>query len=161
MGSFDLAMKLPGDTLRYTLADALIRAELPSSPIATFAGVPRLGQRKLDAADFEPKAGSRPSERTLQALKEARSIALAAIFMSAVGECVVRTDPLGSFALLGTSVGSTEESARVKALITPLSACIPADKKLSLDTSVVRGIVALNYYRLAKASRPVEAGASQ
>ena len=73
------------------------------------------------------------------------------MFMSAFGECVVRTDPSGSHALLMTQVVSPEETAALKAVVPAFSSCVPAQRTLSFDKTVIRGAVALNYYRLAKA----------
>ena len=145
-------LRLPGDTLRYALADALVRKELSGSPMTDFSAVPPLPRAKLNEEHFQPRRGTRASARMLKELAEARSNTTVAIFMAAFGECVARAAPLDSHKLLMTNVNSAEESARFEALSGAFERCRPAELGQSVSDLIVRGAVALSYYRLARAA---------
>ena len=148
-----LQLRLPADTMRYTLADALVRAEFGSAPVADFSRVAPLKIPTLMEVRYLPAPGQKLSKTQLRQLQEARSTEQGRIFMIAYGECVVRTDPLGSHRLLATEVGSPEETGRFKALEGALGGCLGPARKLSMNKIVLRGTIASNYYRLATAAR--------
>lgn len=157
-----LSAAFPGDTMRYTLADALVRLEFPTSAVASFSHAPRLAHRFWDPSLYQPNAVNRVGKRNLEG--QARNLAEAkmATFMSGFGECVVRSDPVGSHGLLMTKVTSAEETAQINRLRPALAGCIPKQMELPLTKASIRGSIALNYYRLAMAARDaVTRGVSQ
>ena len=100
----------------------------------------------------------------LEELAEDRRQREVAIYLSYFGECVVRADPGNSKALLAASPDSRDEGIAIAALGKSLSGCLEAGRTLELNKTNLRGTVALNYYRLAKAaqsSAPVVAGSPQ
>lgn len=146
-------MRLPGDTMRYTLADALVRAQLPATPMTDLDRVARLELAIFNEADFQPKPGSRPSKKRLAELEQARNARLGANFLAAYSECVVRTDPAGSRALLAAHPVTPEEQASFRTLQPALGGCLPDGRTLSFGKGALRGAIAYSYYRLAKAPR--------
>jgi hypothetical protein len=151
-------MRLPGDTMRYTLADALVRSQLPTTPMSDLDRVARLELARFNEADFQPKPGSRPSKKRLGQLEQARNARLGANFLSAYSECVVRTDPAGSRELLAAHPVTLEEQASFRKLQPALGGCLPGGRTLSFGKGALRGAIAYSYYRLAKAPRlPVAA----
>jgi len=147
----DFEVTFPGDTIRYAFADALVRSEMAGSTITGFADVPRFPTRLYDASTYEPKAGKVASKREMETLATRKASRQVAIFMSAFGECVVRSSPAGSHALLMTRMTSAEEAREIGKLNAVLAGCIPNQKTISLNKTNVRGSIAMNYYRLAKA----------
>ena len=145
-----LGAYFPAGSVRYTLAEALVAAEF-GSPVPSFSNVPPLPPRRVDPADFQPQQGQRPSKRRSQRLEQSRTQATVAAFMDSYGECVVRSDPVGSHRLLMTEVTTPEESSEFGKLKPALAACIPNQQKMAFNKAAIRGAIALNYYRLAKA----------
>ena len=68
-------------------------------------------------------------------------------------ECVARADPDHVLDLVLTEPGSDAEKKAFAALQPPLRSCVPRDRTISLDSLQLRGVLAMNLYRLAKAPR--------
>lgn len=147
----DLAMTLPGDTMRYALADALVRTQFANDVSSRFASSAPLHHGTFDEAAYAPEPGQRLKPNELRDLAAAKAAQKGALYMSAFGECVVRTAPAAAHALLMTEVESDPEPARFKALSPAFGGCMRAGQSLSIDKGVLRGSIAMNYYRLAKA----------
>ena len=77
--------------------------------------------------------------------------------MSAVGECVVRAAPDVSTRLVRSDIASDAESAAVEALKPALSGCLTAGQTFVFSPEMLRGAVALNYYRLANRAQVAKA----
>ena len=152
-GFYDLKMKLPGDLLRYALAGPLVRRAFGLVPISEFKSVPPLKHQTYDEAEYSKLAKSETAEE-IEKLKMTRR---GAIFLSAFGECVVRTDPVNSFGLVVSESGGVEDKTRMAALLPTLGACLPAGKQLSFERFQIRGTIANNYFRLASAARAIGA----
>ena len=73
-------------------------------------------------------------------------------YLSRYGECVVRADPAGSRALLAAKPETPEEASRFAALRLALATCLPEGHTLEFGKLALRGTIAVNYYRLAKAA---------
>jgi hypothetical protein len=147
-------MKFGGDLYRYALADALVARELAGAPSPDLAAVPRLEHRDPGEAPSEKtKSGKRlAKEKYQEALKDYQQSASFS-YISRYGECVVRVAPAGAKALLLTVPDSAEENARFRELGTALSTCLPPGETLRFGRVVLRGTIAINYYRLAHAAR--------
>ncbi|MDQ3246750.1 MAG: hypothetical protein M3Q52_07665 [Pseudomonadota bacterium] len=156
--SSHVMMTLPGHTMRYALADALVGLELKADVRTSFAAVPPLRHGTIAEADIRPPAGKRLSRDELRTWEKSLAGLRGAIFMSALGECVVRTDPAASHALLMTEVESADERTWFKTLSPALAGCTKAGETIALNPTVVRGTIAMNYYRLAKAAVPAGQG---
>jgi len=134
---------------RYALAEALLhRAYDDAMPagVATAeplkhpaipAGAPLPVRWRGDAAGWQEQV----------ALSQAYA------YVSAFGECLVRTAPDRAWALLKTEVVSKGEQAALEALAPAMSGCVSKGQQVELNKFNVRGSIALNFYRLAMTTR--------
>jgi len=150
-------MRFPADTMRYALAEALVRYRLPKIPLQNLEAIPPLAHPapiQADPGTLQDIAG-RPL--TAAELADIREVAVATPYLSRLGECVVRFNPAASYALLMTDADSTAEDTAIESIKGALANCIDAGRALKLNKMTVRGTVALNYFRLAKAPRSAPA----
>ncbi len=144
-------MRFPGDTMRYALANALVRKEFSrGAPLALQDAGP-IEQPIFVEADYLPKPGKRASKA--KELEEARARRIRDIFLTQFGECVVRADSAKSRQLLVTEPDSDEEGKIFSALSAPFSQCLTEGRSLTFNKTTLRGTIAINYYRLAHAPR--------
>ncbi|HEY6663181.1 MAG TPA: hypothetical protein VIZ66_09675 [Sphingomicrobium sp.] len=73
------------------------------------------------------------------------------IAMSRLGECVVRAAPDASTKLIRTDIAGPAESAAFDHLKPAVSSCLSAGQTIEFSPEMLRGAIALNVYRLAKA----------
>ena len=146
-------MKFGGDLYRYALAEALIRHDFPEPSLVKTDRIAKLTH--LSAPTSPPDvSGYKKSkaEKYLAAYRSSRVIAT----LSQYGECVVRLAPVESHALIMTEADTDGESAAFAKLQPALGGCLASDSTLRFGKSVLRGSIAINYYRLAyAASQPV------
>jgi len=149
-------MRFSGDLFRYALADALVARELRSSPIPVLDNVPPLER----AAEPDPpaplpanagKAERRRYEKNIKDFNEDQAFRA----LAALGECVVRLNPADAKALLLTMPETDAEAAGFGTLTPTVAQCLPEGRTISLGKLVLRGTIAVNYYRLAHGARPV------
>jgi hypothetical protein len=157
-GNLPGRMQMPGDTMRYALADSLIRRELLSgSPLGDVSGIAPLAHPVVDA-DAIMKSPVAVGGKDGQLERERRlAVAQAVTAMSQLGECVVRRSPTQALQLFRTNVGSAEETTAFSALNPAISACVPAGSTVELTKASLRGTIGVNYYRLANAPRSATA----
>lgn len=148
-------MTFPGDTMRYTLAEALIRREFPGGPPPSLKTAGPIVQPTFDETEYVPPPGKKLKKKELDELAEMRSTRLGQVYLAAYGECVVRADTGNSHAVLMAEPGSTAESSAFRNLLPVFSACLTAGQTLSFGKAVLRGTIAMNLYRLAHAPRIV------
>ncbi|WP_294120240.1 hypothetical protein [Sphingomonas sp.] len=150
--SFGSEMRFPGDTMRYALADALVRREFAgASPSLKDAGP--IVQPVLDESEYAPRPGRKAKQSELKELAENRQKRVATIYVAHFGECVVRADPANSYALLMSDAETPKEDVALKGLMPAFDGCLAAGQDLSFNKSTLRGTIAMNYYRLAHAPR--------
>lgn len=80
-------------------------------------------------------------------------------WLSRYGECVVRQDPVNSRYWLLTPPNIPEEASRIKALQPAFGACL-SNGTMKFNRIMMRGTVAVNYYRLAMATVVQGAGSN-
>ncbi len=73
-------------------------------------------------------------------------------YLSRYGECVVRNDAANARLLLLSKEGAADESSAFAALQPTLAHCLPPNQTLRFSRIQLRGLIALNYVRLALAS---------
>ena len=147
-----LRVRFVGDQYRYALADALVRLELAARPASVLAGVPALSHREaVEPSRLSPKGTQLKPAQYAAALKSYEA-ARAFNFLSRYGECVVRVNPAAVRALLLARPETAEERAGFNALATPFGTCLTEGQTLSFGKLALRGTLAVNYYRLAKAA---------
>ena len=154
-----MSVRFQHDQYRYALADALVRAELAAAPAPQLEGIAPLEHRPAgeQPSNLSPKGKPLKPEAYEAALRSYEE-AKAYHFFSRYGECVVRLNPTGARALLLTTPATAEETAQFGALREALGICMPEGATVAFGKAVLRGTIAINYYRLAKAaetSRPV------
>lgn len=151
----DVEMKFPVDSMRYALADALVRNEFAAGPAPSIKDAAPLEQPKLREEDYQPEPGKKLRKGELEKLQEARQKQMALIYLSGFGECVVKADPANSYALLMADPGAPQEGAAFKAMMPAFGSCLTAGQSLSFNKTILRGTIAMNYYRLAHAPKVV------
>lgn len=149
-------MKFPLDLYGYALADALVGRELAAMPIPDLSGVPRLKRSALPEPPVAlpvdaPKSDKARHDEALEEFNAASSMEA----LSKYGECVVRNNPVGAKALLLTRPETPAEFSSFSALGTALAQCLPSGITVSFGKVVLRGTIAVNFYRLVQAARPV------
>ena len=151
-------MRFPKDTLRYALADALVNADFAAHGDVSFANRLPLAQPEIISPEDEAKAiAAARRQRQRDEIKNGVETSNALAWLSRYGECIARQDPVNARYWLLTPPETPEETSRINALRPAFGACL--DKgTVKLTRSVVRGIVAVNYYRLAMATIIPSAG---
>lgn len=145
-------MRFTGDLYRYALADALVNRELAALPPPNVQSVPSLDHHDPGAPpQATDSRGRKLGRRKLEMARRDYDRAAAYAFLSRYGECIVRADAAGAKALLLTEPDSGEESTRFGALGPVMSRCLPEGQTLRFGKVALRGSVAINYYRLARA----------
>lgn len=143
-------MRLPGDTMAYLLAEALFRSEMASlPPLSNLNRIPSLEHPVVDERAFVPPPRAR--KRELEDLAKRRANEIGRIYLSKFGECIVRANPSGSFKLLNSPVTTPAEDAAFAALAGTLKSCLLDEHTVAFNKTVLRGAIAYNYYRLARA----------
>lgn len=152
-GVLGVEMRMPGDTFRFALADALFSLDLRGSvPVDVKSAAP-LQHRVFDENEFKPKPGKTFSKRRAEKAREDRDNSLASAFLATFGECVVRSDSNSAHALLMTVPSSPEEREAFTALKPAFGGCLTNGGRFKVDRMMMRGAVAHNYYRLALAPK--------
>ena len=152
-------MSFEGDLFRYALADALVSRELASVPAPDLSAVAKLDHRMPGAKPEQVSAsGKKMSRRKYDAAMKDYGEAVAFSYLSFYGECVVRTAPSTARALLLTVPDSPEEKERFDALRPAFAECLSEGTSLRFGRTALRGTIAINYYRLAKAATGAPAG---
>ena len=161
-GGEGVQMSFAGDLYRYALADALVNRELVAFQSSDFSAVPPLEHRDPGEAPSLTDAKGRkvPRKKHEEAVKGHRED-VAFFYLSRYGECVVRSAPAYSKALLMTAPDSTEETAQFGSLRSALSRCLPAGETLRFGRVALRGTIAINYFRLASAFRAAPTGTAE
>lgn len=146
-------MSFAGDLYRYALADALVDRELAALDVPDISAVAKLDHRDPGQPP-QPVApnGRRLSKKKYEAAVLRHKVASSYYYLSRYGECVVRNASRDARALLLTVPDSDEETTRFAALQPALGACLPEGTTLSFGRVALRGSIAINYYRLARAS---------
>lgn len=148
-----IAMTFPTDMMRYTLAEALVRREFAAGPVSSIKDAAALEEPTLDEAKYQPKPGKKLNKAKLERLQESRSKRVALIYLAKFGECVVRQESIQSHALLMAQSATVEETRAFNALMPAFGNCLAPGETLKFNKTVLRGTIAMNYYRLANAPR--------
>ena len=145
-------MRFPYDSYRYVLADALVNAEFSGHGEASFADRLPLAQPALSVPSEEAKALAEvKGERRRKEMTETIAKAHALAAMARYGECVVRQDPESARYWILTPADTPEETSRIKVLQPAFELCL-GEGTVRFSRSMMRGTVAVNYYRLARAT---------
>ena len=156
-------MKFPLDTMRYALADALVRREFSAGSPPSIKDAAPLEQPEFDESKYQLEPGKKPKKGQLEKLEKNRDKRIALIFLNDFGECVARANPGKSHELLIAQPDTPGEGAAFNALMPEFASCLSTGQQLKFNRATLRGTIALNYYRLAHAPRVAAspAGASK
>ena len=149
-------MRAKATQMRYGLAEALALVDLKQIP-ASFDGVGPLEHRPFVDRPMPADVAANPAR--LAGWKAFAEAATAYAALSPFGECVARADTGGSAALLRTRLDSDAEQAAIAAMGPALSGCLAKGQKIAINRFNLRGTVAVNLYRLARAPRVAVIGA--
>jgi hypothetical protein len=157
----NVQMRFTGDLYRYALADALVNRELAGWTVPDLAPVPHLAHRDPGEPPARVTAkGRRIGKRNYAAALDAYEREVGYAYLSRYGECIVRSDPKGTKALLLTGPDAPAETAAFNALRPAFQACLTEGRTLRFGRVALRGSVAINFYRLAHTARAAAAGRS-
>lgn len=151
-----LQVRFSGDLVYYALADTLVSTDFRDAPARDVKTAKALQHRLFEGSMYKPKSGKKLRARKAEELETKRGVALASYHLSRFGECVVRADPVKSRALLLTTPSAEAEASLLTALTPTFGVCHEAGRPVESDPMMLRGAVAVNYYRLAYAPRVAE-----
>jgi hypothetical protein len=147
----EVGLSLSGDTMRFALAEALLRDEIGGIDPARLSQAAELQIPLLSNADYEPKSGRQYRSDELKALDENRQRDQTTLIKYRFGDCAVRSNPQGARVLLQTAANSGAEAAAIQAIMPALGGCLEKGAQIKLNRSVLRGALAFSYYSLAHA----------
>jgi hypothetical protein len=146
-------LKFGGDHFRYALADALVNTRIANDPVTSFADrLPLAHIAKPDNAALEASLATAHGKAQREELQKTYDRQLATSWLSRYGECVVRQEPTKARYWLLTPPDSPEEISRINDLRPAFADCL-AEGTMKFNRTTMRGAVAINYYRLAMATR--------
>jgi hypothetical protein len=147
-------LKIPGgDFVRYGLAEALIRREYSNGLPADIRLAAPLKHPPINESDYQAKPGKQLSAKEIANLQDQRIRDVGARLLSIYGECVARADPAASLRLVLAKSDSGDEAQDFAAMSSILSSCRSKAQTLTFSKAALRGTIAMNLYRLAKAPR--------
>ena len=153
--------KFTGDSYRYALADALVNADFRDSGPTNFADrLPTAHMLPPTQAQLKTVLSETKSRRKQEELKAGFHKDNVIASLSRYGECVVREDPVAARYWLLTKPDVPEEISRISALRPAFSDCL-VGATITFTKDIMRGVVAINYHRLAMATPQPSAGTSK
>lgn len=156
-----IEMRFPGDSIRYGLADALFAKELAGTSPRDMSGAAPLQHAVVDDSKYQPELGRKLSKGKLEEAERAKAVAAGSASLSRFGECVVRRDAVNSHALLAAKPSSPEESKAFISLQPTFARCLTVGQTFKTNKMMMRGTLAVNYYRLAFAPPISNAGTAE
>jgi len=148
------------DLLRFALAEALVRADLKSDKSTNFSDRAPLSHYQVETKDALAVRLRLTEKKQIPMLEKAFEQQLAMMWLAYYGECVVRRDPMKVRDWLFSKSGSAAEDQAIQNIAESLSACLTDGQKLNFKRNVLKGAMAVNYYRLAMAKPITPAGAA-
>jgi len=146
------ALQFGGDQYRYALANALVAAEFKEKGESDFANrLPLAHLRIPDKVALESTLAKTKSKRRRKEIQNEFDNDATIAALSKYGECIVRNDPERSRLWLLTSPDGPEETSRINDLRPSFSQCLVGGTA-KFSRSTMRGVVAINYFRLAHAT---------
>ena len=142
------------DLARYGLAEVLVSREFRTSIPAGLAAVPALAQSNEEFDEVAFKRSARYQKFGPKSLTQARAEVASYQFLSRFGECVVRRNPQAARRLILAEPASSEEALAMAGVRPQLGTCIIEGQKLGMNLKMLRGSLAYNFYRLARAAVP-------
>lgn len=142
----------------YLFADALVKMDLQRLDPNALRSAAHLPEIVVDPSTF--KASSQ-SQADLAKREQAIATAQNDVALLKYGECVLRSDPIGARSVLEAKVNSKEEGSALNALMPAFRSCLNQGQQFKASRLILRGILAVNYYRLAHAPRQAQQAPSR
>ncbi len=155
-GSRTSGVRYSGDNFRYMLGEALVRKHFSAAAAPSFAAVPPLQRRPIDAPVVDAPSSEAQLLRSLRHREdESAEYAERRAFdlLSRLGECVARLAPEDTRLLALTVPDTPGETAALASLRPAIAACIPPATTIRLRPAHVRGAALMNYFQLARAAQ--------
>ncbi len=147
-----IAFRLQPGLYRSALSEELVAAELKNAPITDMSGrAPLQHWLPENQASYDQRLASASGGGKRARIEAKHNAESAKIWLAVYGECVVRKNPSGAWDWVVSKAGSREESAAISRLNPSFGDCLTSGKTLNFAKEVLRGSIAINYYRLAKA----------
>lgn len=149
---FRVAVVMSGEPLRNALAEELVAVDHKDDKTASFANRAALTHRDPPAAEVRDRVlAATSSTSARERLRKDYDVQLGLAWLSRYGECVVRKNPGSARTWLLAAEGSPADSRAMQEVQPALGACLRAGDQLKFSKEVLRGTLAVNYYRLAHA----------
>ncbi|MFM5916777.1 MAG: hypothetical protein ACKOOL_04490 [Novosphingobium sp.] len=149
---FRVAVTMSGEPLRFALAEQLVAADFKDKPAAGLSQSAALTHRDPPNAEARDRLlASLSNKARRERVRSEYEAQLGLAWLSRYGECVVRSDPASSQAWIVAAEGSPAGDAALQALQPALGTCLRAGDQLKFSKEVLRGTLAVNYFRLAHA----------
>ena len=140
------------DVYRYAMAEALYAADYGNAGPQMFDTVPLKPPPETEPLNEAPLAAK---PKLLQAAREAHDQAVAERYLLIVADCITRTAPAETKALIMAPAQTSSETAAVAGLQPFLMQCLPEGQTVRLNRPKLRGVLALAAYRLSDAVAPI------
>lgn len=152
VGGAGKQLSFGGDLFRYALADALVNVDFTTQDPTDFSNklplAPLPRTTDTEAAALIAKESSPRRRAKLEAgLAKVQGFEWVANY----GECIARHNPSASRLWLLTKPDGPEEISRINVMRPSFAACMSAGTQ-SFNKFILRGAVAISYYRLAMAT---------
>lgn len=140
--------------VQYIVAEALVKTDLATFDPATIRSAGPLQPLQASQDDFvQMYKAAHHGGLDQHQIDELLATAQNNIALLGFGECVVRAKPQEAKQLLDTKLNSKEEGVALVDLVPTFSSCLDAGHQFVTDRQILRGVIAVNYYRLAYAPR--------
>ncbi len=148
-------LQMGGPAVKAALAEYLVSRDVRTPPTRTFGDVAPLAYRlPTPLIAIDAQTGKALNDEAIDAQRKAIAEKAWLVSLERFGECVVRADPAGAHALLVDSpVASDAETAAIKALAPVIPKCVASGETVKFNRAMVRGTIAIAYYRLAMAAK--------
>lgn len=153
-------IEIDPDLFRISLATVLVQKEFARVATLEFSRVAPLSHRPPeDAGKYQARFAAAHSDKQRARIKLEYDKDLTRFWLAQFGECAARKEPAVAKDWIMSDVDSTAERAAITRMSPAFAACLAEGETLTFPKSVLRGTVAINYYRLAMAKPAASTGA--
>ncbi|MBX3594513.1 hypothetical protein [Sphingomonas sp.] len=147
-------LKMRHELFRGALAEELLATDFKGPPVIDPGKIaPLVWPEPVPPSANDPATGKPLPADAAASLQTAYERALADRYANQIGECVIRIDPAGARAVLGTGVDKPEELEALKTLAPNIGRCVVKGQTLRFTRTTLRNGIAIAYYRMASAEQ--------
>jgi hypothetical protein len=156
------AFVLQPDMFRAALAHELIKADLKTAEANNFVDrAPLSHWMPPSQAMLDSQRAAQKNTKRRGKLEKVHAEDVGRAWLSRYGDCVAHGNSKASHEWVVSKAGTPTEQAAIATLQPVFAACLVEGEKLTFGKEVLRGAVAINYYRLAMADRVSANGAAR